>query len=150
MTIKSQEADHSRKCLLWEASEKLRGQLREASDGRRSQRAKREIALRDDRRHYIIDRADRSHGRRRIDDDRSGEDRRSKRYRSECPARDGYRPRDNQKDGKGEGSPCKMHSYSGRPAKQEWAECSESPANQKKLAAKRAEAYYARQASPCE
>jgi hypothetical protein len=36
-----------------------------------------------------------------------------------------------------------MHSYSGRPAKHEWAECSESPANQKKPAAKRAEAYYA-------
>ena len=159
--IEHQEADRSRKCLLWEASEKLRGQLREASDGRRSQRAKREIALRDDRRHYIVDRGDRSHGRRRIDDDRGGEDRRSKRYRSERPARDGYCPRDNQprerkssagrkKDGKGKGSPCEMHSYSGRPAKHEWAECSESPANQKKLAAKRAEAYYARQASPCE
>ena len=36
-----------------------------------------------------------------------------------------------------------MHSYSGRPAKHEWAECSESPANQKEPAAKRAEAYYA-------
>ena len=36
-----------------------------------------------------------------------------------------------------------MHSYLGRPAKHEWAECSESPANQKKPAAKRAEAYYA-------
>jgi hypothetical protein len=36
-----------------------------------------------------------------------------------------------------------MHSYSGRPAKHEWAECSESPANQKKPAVKRAEAYYA-------
>ena len=48
-----------------------------------------------------------------------------------------------EQDGKGKGSPCKMHSYSGRPAKHEWAECSESPANQKKPAAKRAEAYYA-------
>ena len=154
MTIERQEADRSRKCLLWEASEKLRGQLREASDGRRSQRAKREIALRDDRRHYIVDRGDRSHGRRRIDDDRGGEDRRTKRYRSEHPARDGYRPRDNQprerkssagrkKDGKGKGSPCEMHSYSGRPAKHEWAECSESPANQMQPAAKRVEAYYA-------
>ena len=36
-----------------------------------------------------------------------------------------------------------MDSYSGRPAKHEWAKCSESPANQKKPAANRAEAYYA-------
>ena len=43
--IERQEADCIRKCLLCEASEKLRGRLREASDGRRSQRAKREIAL---------------------------------------------------------------------------------------------------------
>ena len=128
--IERQEADRSHKCLLWEASEKLRGQLREASDGRRSQRAKREIALRDDRCHYIVDRGDRSHGRRRIDDDCGGEDCRTKRYHSERPARDGYRPRNNQprerkslagrkKDGKGKGSLCKMHSYSGRPAKHE-------------------------------
>ncbi len=48
-----------------------------------------------------------------------------------------------EKDGKGKGSPCEMHSYLGRPAKHEWAECSESPVNQKKLAAKRAEPYYA-------
>ena len=78
----------------------------------------------------------------------------SKRYRSKCQACNGYRPRNNQprerkslagreKDGKGKGSPCEMHSYLGRPAKHEWAECSESPANQKKPAAKCAEAYYA-------
>ena len=36
-----------------------------------------------------------------------------------------------------------MHSYPGRPAKHEWAECLENPANQKKSTAKRAEAYYA-------
>ena len=36
-----------------------------------------------------------------------------------------------------------MHSYSGRPAKHEWAKCSENPANQKEPAAKRVEAYYA-------
>ena len=36
-----------------------------------------------------------------------------------------------------------MHSYSSRPAKHEWAKCLESPANQKKPTAKRAEAYYA-------
>ena len=76
-----------------------------------------------------------------------------KRYRSDRPACDGYRPRDNQprkqkslaghkKDGKGKFTPCKMHSYPGRPAKHGWAECSEKPANEKKLAAKRAEAYY--------
>jgi hypothetical protein len=75
-TTECQEADRIRKCLLCEASEKLRGQLREASDGRRSQHGKREIALRDDQRHYVVDRGDRSHGRRRIDDDRGGNDRR--------------------------------------------------------------------------
>ena len=36
-----------------------------------------------------------------------------------------------------------MHSYPGRPAKHSWAECSENLVNQKKPAAKRAEAYYA-------
>ena len=36
-----------------------------------------------------------------------------------------------------------MHSYPGRPAKHSWAECLENLANQKKPAAKRAEAYYA-------
>ena len=36
-----------------------------------------------------------------------------------------------------------MHSYQGHPEKHEWAKCSENPANQKKPAAKRAEAYYA-------
>ena len=36
-----------------------------------------------------------------------------------------------------------MHSYPGCPAKHGWAECLEKPANQKKPAAKRAEAYYA-------
>ena len=66
----------------------LRGRLREASNGRRSQRAKHEIALHDDRRHYVVNHGDRSHGRHRIDDNRGGEDRRpsygaSKRYRSE-------------------------------------------------------------------
>jgi hypothetical protein len=48
-----------------------------------------------------------------------------------------------EKDGKGKGSPCKMHSYSGHLEKHEWAERLESPANQKKPAAKHAEAYYA-------
>jgi hypothetical protein len=46
-------------------------------------------------------------------------------------------------DGKSKGTPCKMHSYPGCPAKHEWAECSENPANQKKPGAKRTEAYYA-------
>ena len=48
-----------------------------------------------------------------------------------------------EKDGKGKATPCKMHSYLGRPAKHSWAECSENLANQKKPTAKRAEAYYA-------
>ena len=50
-----------------------------------------------------------------------------------------------KKDGKCKSTPCKTHSYPGRPAKHSysWAKCSENPANQKKPAAKRAEAYYA-------
>ena len=48
-----------------------------------------------------------------------------------------------QEDGKGKGTPRKMHSYPGRPAKHEWAKCLENPVNQKKPATKRAEAYYA-------
>ena len=47
-----------------------------------------------------------------------------------------------EKDGKDKVTPCKTHSYPGCPAKHEWARCSENPANQKKPAAKRAEAYY--------
>ena len=46
-------------------------------------------------------------------------------------------------NGKGKATKCEMHSYLGRPGKRSWAECSENPANQKKPAAKRAEAYYA-------
>ena len=61
----------------------------------------RKIALCNDRRHYVVNRGYQSHRRRRINDDCSGNDRRpsygaSNRYRSECPARDGYCPRDNQ------------------------------------------------------
>ena len=47
------------------------------------------------------------------------------------------------KDSKGKGTPCKMHSYPGCPEKHEWAKCLEKPANQKKPAAKHAEACYA-------
>jgi hypothetical protein len=157
-TIERQEAERLRKRLLREASEKLRGRLRDASDGRRSQRAMRELALRDDRRRYVDERGDRRR-RRRILDDRDHDDRRpsygaSKRYRGDRPVRDGYRPRDNQprerksaagreRDGKGSFTPCETHSSPGRPAKHSWAECSENPANQKKPAAKRPMAYYA-------
>ncbi len=100
-TIERQEADRSRKCLLWEALEKLRGRLQEASDGRRSQRAKRETALCNDQRHYVVDHGDRSDGRRRIDNNRGCEDCRPfygalNCYRSKRPARDGYCPRNNQ------------------------------------------------------
>jgi hypothetical protein len=38
---------------------------------------------------------------------------------------------------------CEIHSYTGRLARHSWAECSENLANQKKPAAKCAEAYYA-------
>ncbi len=157
-TIKHQKADRICKCLLCEASEKLHRRLRETSDGRCSQRAKCEIALCNDQRHYVVDCGHRSHRHCCIDDNCGGNDRRSsygalKRYRSERPACNWYCPHDNQprerkslagrqQDSRGKGSPCELHSYSGRPAKHEWAECSESPANQKKPTAKRAEAYY--------
>ncbi len=75
-TIERQEADHIRKCLLCEASEKLHGWLREASNSQRSQCAKHEIALCNDRCHYVVDRRDRNHRCRRIDKDRGGNDRR--------------------------------------------------------------------------
>jgi hypothetical protein len=144
-TIKRQEADQIRKCLLWEASEKLRGRIRDVSDGRRSQRARIKIALCNDQRRYIDKRGDRSSCC-RIHDDRNHDDRRpsygaSKRYRGDRPSRNGYPPCDNQpreqkslagreKDGKGKFTPCKMHSYPGCPAKHGWAECSENLANQ--------------------
>ncbi len=156
--IERQEAERLRKRLLWEASEKLCGRIRDVSDGRRSQRARRELALRDDRRRYVDKQGD-CRSRRCILDDRKHNDRRpsygaSKRYRGDHPVHDGYRPRDNQprermssagreKDGKGKFTPCKMHSSLGRPAKHGWVECSENPANQKKPAAKRPMAYYA-------
>ena len=98
--IERQEADRIRKRLPREASEKLHGHIRDVSDGRHSQRARREIALRDDRRRYVDERGDCS-SRRRIHDNRDHDDRRpssgaSKCYRGNCPARDGYRPCNNQ------------------------------------------------------
>ena len=62
--IEQQEADRIRKRLLWEASEKLRGCICDVSDGRRSQHARREIALRDDRCQYVNKQRDRSSRRR--------------------------------------------------------------------------------------
>ena len=60
-----------------------------------------EIALCNDRRHYVVDCGYRSHCRRCIDDDRGGNDccpsyGASNCYRSERPARNGYCPRNNQ------------------------------------------------------
>jgi hypothetical protein len=46
--LKHQEVERIRRHLIREASEKLRGSICEASDGRCSQRARREIALCDD------------------------------------------------------------------------------------------------------
>ena len=54
--IKRQEADRIRKRLLWEASEKLHGRIRDVSDGRRSQRVRRELALCNDQRRYVDER----------------------------------------------------------------------------------------------
>ncbi len=157
-TIEQQEAEQIHKRLFREASEKLRGRIRDVADGWRSQRARRELAFCNDRRRYVNERGDRS-SHRRILDNRDHDDRRpsygaSKRYRGDCLVCDGYRPRNNQprerkssagrkKDGKGKFTPCKMHSSPGCPAKHGWAECSENPANQKKPAAKRLKRYYA-------
>ena len=156
--IERQEADRIRKRLLREISEKLRGRIRNVSDGWRSQCARCKLALRDDQHRYVDEQGDHS-SRRRIHDNRNHDNRRpsygaSKRYRGDRPVRDGYRPHDNQpqerkslagreKDGKGKFTPCKMHSSPGHPTKHGWTECSENPANQKKPAAKCPEAYYA-------
>ena len=115
-TIKRQEADRIRKRILREASEKLRGRIRDVSDGWPSQRARREIALCNNQRRYVNEQGDRSSCC-CIHDDRDHNDRRpsygaSKRYRGDRPARNGYRPRNIQprerrssagrkKDGKG-------------------------------------------------
>ncbi len=157
-TIERQEAERICKRLLQEASEKLCGHICDVADGRRSQRARRELALCNDQRRYVDEQGDRSSHRCILDncdhDDRRPSYGALKRYRGDLPVRNGYRPRDNQpreqkssagreKDGKGKFTPCKMHSSPGRPAKHGWAECWENPANQKKPVAKRPKAYYA-------
>ena len=99
--IKGQEADCICKLLLCEASEKLRGRLRKASDRRRSQHARHEIPLCNNQCRYVDDRGDQSHCRCRIANGCGGNNRRpsygaSKRYRSKRPALDGYCPHNNQ------------------------------------------------------
>jgi hypothetical protein len=99
-TIERQEADQICKLLLREASAKLRGCIHNVSDGRPSQRARREIALRDDRCRYVNEQGDCSSCR-CIHNNRNHDDRRpsygaSKRYRGDRSIRDGYRPRNNQ------------------------------------------------------
>jgi hypothetical protein len=99
-TIERQEAGQIRKRLLREASEKLRGRICDVSDGRRSQHARRKLALCNDRHRYVDKRGDRRSCC-RIHDDRDHDNRRpsygaSKRYRGDPPARDGYRPCNNQ------------------------------------------------------
>ena len=164
-TIERQEADRIRKRLLREASEKLRGRIRNVSDSWRSQRARHKIALHDEQRRYIDERGD-CNSCRHIHNNCNHVDRwpsygALKCYRGDRPVCDGYRPCDNQprerkslagceKDGKGKLTPCKMHSYPGCPAKHGWAECSENPTNQKKPAAKHPEAYYAHNEQRCE
>ncbi len=71
--IKRQEADRICKRLLREASEKLRGRLHEASNGRRSQHARRKIALCNNRCRYVVDRGDQSHRCCCIDDNCGGD-----------------------------------------------------------------------------
>ena len=100
-TIKRQEVDCICKRLLREALEKLHGQLREASDDRRSQHARRKIALCNDQCRYVVDRRDRSHCCCCIDNNRGGNDRcpshgASKCYYSKRPACNGNCPRNNQ------------------------------------------------------
>ena len=99
-TIKRQEAERLRKRLLREASEKLCGRIRDVFDGWRSQRARRELALRNDRRQYVEERGD-CRSRCCILDDRNHDDRRPsygalKRYRGDHPVCNGYCPRNNQ------------------------------------------------------
>ena len=60
-TIQRHKVDCICKRLLCEASEKLRGRICKASDSRRSQRARRKIALCNDQRRYVVDQGDWSH-----------------------------------------------------------------------------------------
>jgi len=130
--------------------------VHDAADDRRTYRAKREIAHRDDRRRYN---GDRNRDRRRyIDDNRDDNGRRSSRGTSKRPRderrseREKNRDRNNQpfdrksaSAGRAKsngGTPCTLHSYPDHPAKHAWADCSENPANQKKPVKKEL-AYYA-------
>ena len=99
-TIKRQEGDCIRKRLLCKAPEKLHICIHKASNSRRSQRTRREIALCNDRRQYVDKRGD-CGSRHCIHNDRNHDNRwpsygASKRYRGDRLARDGYCPCDNQ------------------------------------------------------
>ena len=145
-----------KKRLLCKAAEDLRCKVRDVADNRQTYCAKREIARRDDRRRYDIDRnQDR---RQYIDEDCDDNGRRSSRGTSKQPRneqRSDHEKKFNRNNqpvdqklvspGRAKGcvsTPCMMHSFPDRPAKHTWAKCSENPANQKKPA-KREQAYHA-------
>jgi len=82
-SLDHQEVERLKKLLLRKASEDLRCKVRNAADDHQTFRAKREIARRDDRRCYNVDRnQDR---RRYINNDRDDNGRRSSRGTSRRP-----------------------------------------------------------------
>jgi len=151
-----QEVERLKRRLLRKASEDVLCKVRNAADDRRTYRAKREIARRDDRRRYD---GDRNRDRRRyINNDHDDNGRRSSRGTSKrphderCSERKKNRDRNNQpfdrksaSAGRAKsngGTPCALHSYPDRPAKHAWVDCLENLANQKKPVKKEL-AYYA-------
>ena len=74
-SLDRQEVERLKRRLLRKASDDIRRKVRDATDSRRTYRARREMARRDDRRRYDDDR-DRDRGRRGHDDDRDYEHRR--------------------------------------------------------------------------
>jgi hypothetical protein len=148
-SLDRQEVERLKRRLLRKASDDIRRKVRDATDSRRTYRARREIARRDDRRRYDDDR-DRDRGRRGHDDDRDYEHRRlsrgtSKRdrddRRSDKKSNSQLNSRKSASAGRAKskgGSPCALHSTSDRPAKHTWADCSSNPDNDKKNGEKRA------------
>ena len=154
--LNHQEVERLKRRLLRKASEDVLCKVCDAADDRRTYRAKREIARRNDQRRYD---GDRNRDRRRyINDARNDNGRCSSRGTSKQPCDERRSEREKncvcnnqpfdrksasagQAKGNG-GTPCALHSYPDRPAKHAWADCSENPANQKKPVKKEL-AYYA-------
>jgi len=161
-TLERQELERIKRRALREASDAVRRRIRDATDSRRTRRARDELAYRGRSGHRSHTSGDRVDRRRVVDDDRNDDSRHhhrgpAKRPRDERSHRDrgdrGRRhnqPNDGKSTAGRSGSarssserPCEKHSSPGRPAKHSWAECSANPANARAASTRRAEAYYA-------